>query len=251
MKTWLLGMVAMGSLGAVAPAVAQNNDTIVVTAQRIMSDDEYSDEYGELPYVSLVARADFVLFTVNLESATNSAAERKTELDRAYRALVQRVARAQGVRMQIGSPGNSIRVETATAEEVTIDGGRRSWIPVILEFDVGPNETFQQVRTRAEAFIKGIEVNGRVEATTGSEQFVGLREPAKHRADLLRKIAEDTRLMQDIFVQTSSLPGYLPGISLTGLGGRVKTRPIGPLEIELYIPYSVVLGAPLPQPPPR
>ena len=249
MKTWLLGLVAMVSFGAAAPAFAQ--DTVVVTAQRIMSDDEYSDEFGELPYVSLVARADFVLFTVNLETATNSAAERKTELDRAYRALVQRVGRTPGVRMEIGSPGNSAPVETATAAEVTIDGGRRSWIPAILEFDVGPNETFQQVRTRAEAFIKGIEVNGRVEATTGSDQYIGLREPAKHRANLLRKIAEDTRRMQDIFLQTSSAPGYLPGISLTGLGGRVKTRPVGPLEIELYIPYTVVLGAPLPQPPPR
>lgn len=250
MKIWLSGMAAMCALGLAAPAFAQNDDAIVVTASRILSDDEYADEYGELPYVSLIARADFVMFTVNIESATNSTVERDAELDRAYRALVQRVGRTQGVEMEIGSPGNSVPVETAIAEEVIVDVGRRSWIPVILQFDVGPTETFQQVRTRAEAFIRGIEVNGRVEATTGSEQYVGLREPARHRTDLLRKIAEDTRLMQDIFANTGA-PGVSPGISVTGLAGRVKTRPVGSLEIELFIPYSVVLGPPLPQPPPR
>jgi hypothetical protein len=106
------------------------------------------------------------------------------------------------------------------------------------------------VRTRAEAFIKGVEVSGRAEATTGADQYIGVRDPAKHRTDLLRKIAEDTRLMQDVFASTGA-PGVSPGISITGLASRVKTRPVGPLEIEMFIPYSIVLGAPLPQPPPN
>ena len=64
------------------------------------------------------------------------------------------------------------------------------------------------------------------------------------REDLLRKIAEDTRLMQSIFTTGS---GPVPVISLTGLGGRVKSRPTGPLEVEMYIPYSIVLGSAQPQ----
>jgi hypothetical protein len=203
-----------------------------------------------LPYVSIKAQADFVMFTVSIESPTNNLQERDAEQDRAYRALIQRVARTQGVKMEVGTPGASAAPETATAAEVIRPGPRRSSIPVLLRFDVRAGETFAQVRSRAETFIKGIEVTGRVEATTGAQQYIGLREPAKHRVDLLRKIAEDTRLMQDIFVSTGT-PGALPGISLADLGGRVKTRPVGPLEIEMFIPYTVVLGAPLPQPPPR
>jgi hypothetical protein len=40
-------------------------------------------------------------------------------------------------------------------------------------------------------------------------------------------------------------------MTLTGLANRVKSRPVGALELEMYVPYDVVLGAPLPQPPPR
>jgi hypothetical protein len=47
--------------------------------------------------------------------------------------------------------------------------------------------------------------------------------------------------MQSIFTTGS---GPAPAISLTGLGGRVKSRPTGPLEVEMYIPYSIVLGSP-------
>jgi hypothetical protein len=247
----LAAVALLAATFAAAPAFAQDDrDVVVVTANMIMSEDDYAEEYGELPYVSVVAPADFVMFTVSLESASNNIVEREAELDRAYRGLVQKVARAQGVEMEVGTPGSSAPTETATSAEVIRKAARRSTIPVLLRFEVRPNETFAQVRTRAEAFIKEITVTGRAEATTGADQYIGLREPAKHRADLLRKIAEDTRLMQDIFANTAAA-GSMPGISLTGLGGRVKTRPVGPMEIEMFIPYSIVLGAPLPQPPPR
>lgn len=249
MKRVLAGLVVAACVFAPL-AAAQDDERVVVTASMIMSDDEYADEYGELPYVSIKAHADFVMFTISLESASLNTTERSAELDRAYRALVQRVSRTQGVEMEIGTPGQSVPTETATAAEVIRNTPRRSSIPVLLTFDARPNESFVQVRTRAEAFIKGIEVTGRAEATAGADQYIGVRDPAKHRTDLLRKIAEDTRLMQDVFANTGA-PGVSPGISVTGLASRVKTRPVGPLEIEMFIPYSVVLGAPLPQPPPR
>lgn len=250
MRQTLLAL--MGALmlagGLAAPAVAQE-DIIVVTGQRMMRDQDEAMgvSIGDLPYVSIKASADFVMFTVALESASISLPERAAELERAYKALIARVGRASGIEMEVGEPGYSVAVETATASEVMNVNSRRSTIPVLLKFDVKSGETFGQVRTRAEAFIKGIEVTGRVEATTGSDQYIGLREPAKHRADLLRKIAEDTRLIQDIF-GAAGASGNAPSVSLTGLGGRVKTRPVGPLEIELYIPYFIEVGS---APPPR
>ena len=66
---------------------------------------------------------------------------------------------------------------------------------------------------------------------------------AWHREALLRKIADDTKLLQSIF--TSG--GQSPAISMAGLEGRVLYRPSGPLELEMYIPYSIVLGSPQPQ----
>lgn len=248
MKAMWLGLAAMGlAILPAAPAFAQ--DMVVVTGSMIQSDDEYEEEYGALPYISIVVPADFVIFTVDLESATSSLPDRLKELERSFASLAQKVGRAQGVRMEVGRPGNSAPLETAAANEAIEYDGARSRIPVVLKFAIRQDDTFSSVRTRAEAFIDTIEVSGRAEASTGANQYIGVSEPARHREDLMRKIAADVRLLQDIFTPAPGQPA--PAMSLTGLASRVKTRPVGPLELEMFVPYNIVLGAPLPQPPPR
>lgn len=250
MRAMWVGLLAVGAMAcASAPAFAQDDEMVVVTGSVIPSDDEYEDNYGALPYVSIKVPADFVIFTVDLESATKDLAKRKTELERSFSSLAQKVGKAQGVTMEIGRPGRSSAVETTAAWEAIEQRGERSALPVVLKFAVRPNEKFPTLRDRAEAFIESIEVDGRAEATPGTQQYIGVNEPAKHREDLLRKIAADIHLMQDIFAGGSDQPP--PGMSLIGLAGRVKSRPVGALELEMFVPYDVVLGSPLPQPPPR
>ncbi len=248
MKAVCLGLAILG-LAILPPPARAQDDLIVVTGSKIQSDDEYESEYGALPYVSIVAPADFVIFTVNLESATSSLPERVRELERSFSALSQKASRAQGVRMEVGYPGNSAPLETAAAKEAIESVGARSRIPVVLKFSVRPGDAFSSVRARAESFIATIEVSGRVEATTGDDQYIGVIDPARRREDLMRKIAADVRLLQEIFTPGPGQPP--PAMSLTGLASRVKTRPVGPLELEMFVPYNIVLGAPLPQPPPR
>lgn len=231
-----------------APAFAQDDEVVVVTGSVIQSDDEYQEEFGALPYVSIKVPADFVIFTVDLESATKNYAEREKELERSFTQLAQRVSRSQGVAMEIGRPGRSSQVETTAAREGIESRGERSAIPIVLKFAVKEGENFQAVRKRAEAFIESIEVSGRVEATPGFNQYIGVNEPAKHREDLMRKIAADINLLTTIFTPAGGQP---PSMSLIGMANRVKSRPVGALELEMYVPYDVVLGAPLPQPPPR
>jgi len=246
---WLSAAMAALACGVTTPALAQDRDVVVVTGSLIQSDNEYEEEFGALPYVSIVVPADFVIFTVNLESATSSLPDRLRELERSFTALAQKVSRAQGVTMEVGRPGNSAPLETAAANEAIEYVGARSRIPVVLKFSIRQGDTFSTVRTRAETFIDTIEVSGRAEAATGDNQYIGVSDPAKHREDLMRKIAADVRLLQEIFTPAPGQPA--PAMSLTGLASRVKSRPVGPLELEMFVPYNIVLGAPLPQPPPR
>lgn len=239
----MLGVVAMQA----APALAQEDEVVVVTGSMIQSDADYVSEFGAIPYISIKAPADFVIFTVDLESATKSIAERDRELEASFKLLAQRVSRSQGVTLEVGQPGRSSAVETTAAKEGIEDRGERSAIPLVLKFAVKPDEKFPAVRARAETFINSIEVSGRTEATAGDQQYIGVSEPAKHREALMRKIAADITLLTDIFTPAG---GAAPGMSLIGLATRVRSRPVGALELEMYVPYDVVLGAPLPQPPP-
>jgi len=250
---WLACLAVAGSLFAApayAPAWAQvDKDMIVVTGQRIQNESEEmavdGDAYGFAgggpPYVSIVVPADYVIFTVSLETGTRAVDERQRELERTFTALTARVSRAQGITLEVGEPGESAPVQTTVAKEAIRNYGDRSSIPLVFKFATQPNDTFEVVRARAEKFIAEIQLTGRAEATTGDLQYIGVTEPKKHREELLRKIAEDARLLQTIF---TGPPAGAPAISLTGLQGRVKTRPSGPLELEMYIPYAIVLGTP-------
>jgi hypothetical protein len=239
-RNWLTGALLGLSLFAPA-ALAQVNDKVVVTASYINNDD---DDYGrEAPYVSIAIPADFVLFSVSLYTTTRSPDERERELERTYADLLAKVKATKGLELELGDPGNSAAADTIVPDEVISTGQDSSIMKLVLKFDVAQKETFPSVRARAEKFIKDIPCTGRTQASTGGEQFIGVNDAKKHREDLLRKIADDTRLLQSIFSSGSNSPA----ISLTGLGGRVKTRPVGPLELEMYSPYAVTLGSPQPQ----
>ncbi|MGH6643744.1 MAG: hypothetical protein ACRED3_13720 [Bradyrhizobium sp.] len=242
MLRWLTGLYIGAALASAAPAFAQVGDeVVVVTGSRIASDDAGGALMPELPYISISVPADFVLFTVQLETATRSVDERERELEKTFQTLAARVTRTKGLTMEVGQPGNSSPLETAAAREAIETDEEdydRSVIPLVLKFAVQPGEGFAAIRTRAEKFIEEIAVTGRVEAVPGDLQYIGVSEPKKHREALLRQIADDAKLLQTIF---GSGPFGPPGLSLTGLEGRVKNRPIGPLEVEMYIPYSISL----------
>src|SRR5262245_40306460 len=108
MLRWLTGLVLCAVFAA--PAFAQDKEMIVVTGARIQQDaDEPSQtEFARSlsasgggyfvgpPYISIIVPADYVIFTVSLETGTRSVDERERELERTFTALSTRVSRAQG-----------------------------------------------------------------------------------------------------------------------------------------------------------
>lgn len=213
----------------------------VVRGNQIVAQANYVDRsQASAPQISIVARADFVLFSISLETGTRSAETRQTELERSFRAFTDRASRSPGLAIEVGQPGNSAALETAAIGEIIQDhGSDRSVIAMVLKVDVREKESFDQLRSRAEKFVSETPLNGRVEALIGDSQFLGMAEPAKHRAALVKAIAADTRAMQTEFGGAGS-PVV---VSLTGLENRVLSRPVGPLDLEIYIPYSMSLTA--------
>ena len=233
MKRLLLAAAAAVAL--VAPsAVAQ-----VVRGDQIVAQSNFvSRQQAAIPQVSIIVRADFVLFSVRYETATRSADAREDELARTFSTVTQRASRTQDMTIEVGQPGFSAAIETAAIKELIQNrGDDRSGIDIVLKVMVKPNETFDAVRARAEKFVTDTQLTGRVEAIIGDSQFLGVSEPKKHRETLIKAISEDVRLMQGSFGGPSS-PVQ---VSLTGMEQRAQTRPVGPLDLEIYIPYSMSL----------
>lgn len=193
-------------------------------------------QQGAIPQVSITVRADFVLFSVRFESATRAADARQDELAKTFASVTQRAARAEGMSIEVGQPGMSAAVETAAIKEMIQNAGDdRSVISIVLKVMVKPNETFDAIRARAEKFVNDTPVTGRVESVIGDSQFLGISDPKKHRDVLIKAIADDVKMMQTSF-GGSATP---VSVNLSGLEARTQTRPVGPLDLEIYIPYSM------------
>ena len=211
----------------------------VVRGDQIIAQSNFVNrQQAAIPQISIVVRADFVLFSVRYETATRSADARENELAQTFTTVTQRAARTQDITVEVGQPGVSAAIETAAIKElIQARGDDRSGIDIVLKVMVKSNETFDAVRARAEKFVKDAPLTGRVEAIIGDSQFLGVSEPKKHRETLIKAISEDVRLMQASF----GGPASPVQVSLTGMEQRAQTRPVGPLDLEIYIPYSMSL----------
>jgi hypothetical protein len=228
-------------LAAAVAALAPLAHSQVVRGDQIVAQSNYvSRQQTAIPQVSIVVRADFVLFSVRYETGTRAADERESELARTFTNVTQRAGRTNGdVGIEVGMPGNSAAVETAAIKEVVVDNGDRSQIDIVLKVAVKPGETFDAIRARTEKFVADTPVQGRVEYVIGDSQFLGVSEPKKHRETLIKAIADDVRLMQASF----GGPSAPVKVNLTGMESRAQTRPVGPLDLEIYIPYSMGLSS--------
>jgi hypothetical protein len=221
-----------------ALAIPAAHAQVVRGDQLVAQSNFVSRQQAALPYISIVVRADFVLFSVRYETATRSADARENELAAVFKSVTDRAARTEGMNIEVGQPGFSAAVETAAIKELIQDrGDDRSAIDIVLKVNIRERETFDQVRTRAERFVKETPLTGRVEAIIGDSQFLGVAEPKKHRDALVKAIADDVKMMQASF----GGPSAPVRVSLSGMEQRASTRPVGPLDLEIYIPYSMSL----------
>lgn len=209
-------------------------------AQQIVAQSNYVNrgQQAAVPQVSITVRADFVLFSVRYETATRAVEAREDELAKTFATVVQRAGRAEGMSIEVGTPGFSAAIETAAIKELIQNRGNdRSGIDIVLKVNVKEKETFDQIRARVDKFVKDTPLTGRVEAIIGDSQFLGVADPKKHRDTLIKAISEDVQLMQASFGGANA-PVQ---VSLTGMEQRAQTRPVGPLDLEIYIPYSMSL----------
>lgn len=214
------------------PAAAQDMERIIVTANRIEAEDMRAAPavYRQIP-------ADFVLVAITYQSATRDTGERSKELQTMFNRLKDKAAKTAGFSLQGGSLGESISdIDTVLFTDVyTTDYSGTGRFTLTLSIDTKPEESFEALMQRAQAFVKSIDTAGRSEAYLGDEQFIGARDVAKHRSDLVADIAAEVKSLRETFAPAK--------VTLTGLESRIITQPSGPLELEIFIPYTLTVAS--------
>ncbi len=201
-------------------------ETVVVTASMIDEDD-----LSETPNATLRVRADFVLYELSYINSTLDPSERKSEMKDMYEAVLREVSRQPGLTLLAGDAFAYANIETVTFDEIYANYGNQGRLDFVVRADVGSNETYQRVRSRVENYVKASGEVGRSQSILDEEQYLGVSDLKSYRSALIQTIWDD--------IYTSSNPNGATDVEILGLEARTQYRPVGPLELELFIPYII------------
>ncbi len=229
LRSAMIALSLIASMPA-APAFAQAMERVMVTSNQLGESQRRSAPavYRQIP-------ADFVMVALTYQSATRDPGERAKELETMFTRLKVQADATNGVSLAGGTLGQSTAdIDTVLFTDVyQTDYGGTGRFTLTLNVDTRKDESFEALMGRAKAFVNGIEMAGRSEAYLGDNQFIGVRDVAKHRADLVRDIAAEVASLKQSFRPAA--------VTLTGLESRIITQPSGPLELEIFIPYTLTV----------
>lgn len=217
----------------VAPAFAQEDmrqEAIVVTGMRIDAD---AMRDNEIPNVRLRVPADFVLFEASFVNGDLEANTRKSDLGKAFAAVLSADAARADIQLSIGDSEQSYPIESVTFDEIYSPYGQRSSFNLAMRVDVREGDTYDDVRVRAETFMEGIPEFGRVQYYINDEQYIGLRNPERYRPDLIAAIADEVDTLDKAFKASE--------ITVFGLEKKTITQPTGALSLDVFIPYDLTI----------
>jgi hypothetical protein len=235
----LFGAALIAAMLFAGSARAQE-DEIVVTATR------YREAYEDfqIPHVSVLRRADFVVAMMVVESDTRDLGQRRTELMETLTELGRRARAAGSVTVALleeseedGASGvTRVKDFSVEAARDQISGGNRpdtSRVSVLLRTRVAPQDTLAGAVARIDGFVRGLPKPGRVTLGVDDPELTVVN-PAQYRADIVAAIAADAR-------RTVEALGAGQAVRIEGLENRVAWQRAGDLDLRFYIPHRLAI----------
>jgi hypothetical protein len=205
------------------PASAQMEE-IVVTAQRA---------YDSAPDVNIVKRADHLITEVTVTCDTRDADRRRAEMRQTLRDMVAEAKRSQTISLGLGE---SIlgELKESNFDEIIVPEGHvdTSRATVVIKTTISADDSFDSATSRIKDFIARTPKAGRAEIVRAARWDLTIIGPEQYHDALVSRIAAQSKKAAELFG-----PGY--GVSIDGLERSVSWVQTGPLDLALYISYSL------------
>jgi len=177
--------------------------------------------------ITLKMRAENVAFQIILTNNNRKAELRNQELHTTISKLEAKAETIPGIRV------NSSQMSLSAANSKyslfsSSDVDSKATILIVAKLDAEDN-VFDKVQSIKD-FIADIDVEGDTKAIAGSIGL-GISNPERFRAELIRNIADDLHLIRDAL-------GDDIGIDLYGIDKKLQIYQCSDSEVELYLPYS-------------
>jgi len=222
------------------PALARQDtavDEVVVTGSRVVRTDYGAPSAASsIPVVRIVRRADNMVVAVRIVCDTRDDALRHKELKETVLNMVR--AAEQSSTIELGLSGSVIGKFDPTMLDSLIDEDadrdQVSEVVLVIKTPITAADTFDQATARLKAFAKGVRAVGRTEVLPTNQWELTIKGPDRYRPDILKAISADAASTAGAFGE-----GY--AVTVTGLEHRVTWRQAAPLDLALYIPYSLTV----------
>lgn len=245
-RSIIAAALALAALGSAAPALAQRSSNlgeIVVTAEKL---ERPNRGYGggeeaapERPHVVAFRRADNLIVELQVECDTRDNSDRLSEIKSTLKNVIA-AAGADGaieLGVQDADAGVVVPFKVESLDALLGAGARpdTSQITIVVKTKIQPTDTFDTATGRIDGFIKKIKLVGRSQAARSGDWGLTIISPRQYRPEIIAAIAKDAN-------DTAKAvgPGY--GVTLTGLERPIGWVRSGPLELALYIPYTLTVA---------
>ncbi|WP_296816891.1 hypothetical protein [Brevundimonas sp.] len=220
------------------PVVAQDAvEEIVVTGARLRRDAE-DRAPPVVPAVTVPRRADNLIVQVRVVNDTRDATERRRELIQTLRDMARAAGRQGDIDLSVQENGQLVPFTEEMIGTLTlgVDGSRAdtSATSFIVKTPIRPGDTLDSASGRIEAFVGGINGTGRTLVTITGGWQLSIVNPSQYRPQVLAAIATNAR-------ETSTAFGDGYAVNVDGMANPLTWIQSGPLELALFIPYTMTV----------
>lgn len=232
MRSKVLLLAALVATCSAFSATAQETvlEEVVVTGARL---EEFNP--AQTPLVILSKRADNLITTLTVTCDTRDEAQRLSELKATLRNLIKAAAADQKIELGLGDEIIG-KFDDSMLDAVISRSSKAdtSVARVIIKTPITPEDTFDGATSRVERFVKSTPVVGRSEILSEQAWELTIVGPNRYHAQIVKLIADSART-------TASAFGADYGVSVIGLQLPVSWYQSGPLDLGLYIPYTMTV----------
>lgn len=206
-------------------------DRIEVTGSKI----SYRDLL-DTPAIAITKRGDYLSQSFTLINDSRDADRRRDEIHSTIEKLLARSANRYSLIFEDGYP---ITLNKQDHRIALVNDSRRpdvSRVSLRLRLDLTESASGgYQIIAELRQFVREASKVGRTEIELDADTALGMNRPERYRYELIDAIAQDSqRLRRGIGADCS--------ISLDGLNSRIEWERVGPIELLLYVPYSMTIN---------
>ncbi|MBD8526106.1 hypothetical protein [Pseudomarimonas arenosa] len=188
------------------------------------------------PAIAITKHGDYLSQGFSLINDSRDAERRKQEIHSTIEKLLARSGKRYSL---IFEDGYSITLNAQNHRVELLDDSKRPDVSRVklrlrLELPAEAKDGLQIVADLREFVRSSVKV-GRTEIELDTETALGMKRPERYRYELIEAIAEDSQRLRRSMGSGCS-------VELEGLNSRIEWERVGPVELMLYIPYSMTVS---------